>query len=251
MIFSFFCHADITSISILKSALDLFSSFSGLTINPTKSSVFFSGIDHSSELLYSSFLGVGIGSLPIKHFGVSLISTRLKAADCNLLLEKITARIHHRSSRSLSYIGRLVLIKYVLVSTQLYWSGIFILPQKVINDLTALLRRFLWTGSDLKKIGARVKWCNVRKPITNGGPGLPNLEAANTDAILKHIWELRTGNNQRIWIIWCKTYLIKDQCFWHSPIMLMELKEDTTAETTCEETNQTQGWQWCIHPLLV
>ncbi|XP_059663913.1 uncharacterized protein LOC132309641 [Cornus florida] len=213
-----FCHADITSISILKSAMDLFSSLSGLATNPSKSSVFLSGIDHSSEILFSNFLGVGIGSLPIKHLGVPLISTRLKAADYNLLLEKITVRIRHWSSRSLSYAGRLVLIKSVLLSTQLYWSSIFILPQKVINDLSALLRRFLWTGPDLKKTSARVKWCNVCKPISDGGLGLPNLEVANRAAILKHIWELRVESNQRIWIHWCRTSLIKDQYFWTTKI---------------------------------
>ncbi|XP_059669323.1 uncharacterized protein LOC132314478 [Cornus florida] len=142
------CHGDIASISTLKSALDLLSSSSGLSINPSKSFVFFSG--------------------------VPLISTGLKAADCNVLLDKITTRV---TSKSLSYAGRLVLI-----STQLYWSRIFIIPKKVIDGINAHLRRFLWSGS-------RVAWSFFWKAKFEGGLGLPNLELANKAAILRHLWD--------------------------------------------------------------
>ena len=43
----------------------------------------------------------------MKYLGVPLISTRLSHCDCQPLLDKILARIHAWTSRSLSFAGRL------------------------------------------------------------------------------------------------------------------------------------------------
>ncbi|XP_059634016.1 uncharacterized protein LOC132276560 [Cornus florida] len=133
----------ITSVSVLKSAIDHFCTMSGLAINLNKSSIFFSGTDQYTESCIISLLGIGVGTLPIRYLGVPLISTNLKTSHCSLLIEKITHRITHWTSRSLSYTGRLQLIKAILVSTQLYWSGIFILPKAVINKLNSIFSAFL------------------------------------------------------------------------------------------------------------
>ncbi|KAJ6989545.1 hypothetical protein NC653_022191 [Populus alba x Populus x berolinensis] len=60
-------------------------------------------------------LGFQQGTLPVRYLGVPLISTRLKHADCISLLERLTARIKLWTSSSLTYAGRLQLIKWIRI----------------------------------------------------------------------------------------------------------------------------------------
>ncbi|XP_059650451.1 uncharacterized protein LOC132296256 [Cornus florida] len=153
-----FCHGDICSVSVLKSALDLFCSMSGLDINLSKSAVYFSRVHDHTQYEISSLLGIQAATLPVKYLGVPLISTNLKAQHYSLLVSRITHRVTNWTSRSLSYAGRLQLIKSVLVSTQNYWCNIFILPKGVIDELNKIFRRFLWSGPELKTSGSKVAW---------------------------------------------------------------------------------------------
>ena len=50
----------------------------------------------------------------------------------------------------------------VLYSVQAYWRGIFILPKKVLNEMDEVLWRYIWSGSELKKIGPKVSWGTVK-----------------------------------------------------------------------------------------
>ena len=88
-------------------------------------------------------LKMNVGILPVRYLGVPLISTRLTAADCGVLLEKVTRHIDSWLSRNLSYAGRLQLLTSVLYSLQVYWACIFILPKSVIKAIEQKFNRFL------------------------------------------------------------------------------------------------------------
>jgi mannosylglycoprotein endo-beta-mannosidase len=88
-----FCHADVGSIEVLQKSLSKFSSLSGLTINHAKSKLYMSGIAASLRTTIEDKLGIQETTLPVKHLGVPLISTRLTHADCIPLVERITSRI--------------------------------------------------------------------------------------------------------------------------------------------------------------
>jgi hypothetical protein len=76
---------------------------------------------------------MNLGILLVRYLGVTLITTRLFATDCGVLLEKISGCIDSWLSRNLSYAGRLLFS--VLYSLQVYWIGIFILPKSVIKAI--------------------------------------------------------------------------------------------------------------------
>jgi hypothetical protein len=59
-------------------------------------------------------LKMNAGILPVRYLGIPLISTRLSAADCGVLLDKITRHIDSWLSRNLFYAGRLQLLSSVL-----------------------------------------------------------------------------------------------------------------------------------------
>ena len=77
-----------------------------------------------------------------------LISTRLTARAGlldGLSLRRLPTGL--RTSKRLSYAGRLQLIRSVLFSIQVYWSSIFILPKEVCKVIDQILRSFLWHGA--------------------------------------------------------------------------------------------------------
>lgn len=113
------CGASKDSFHLIKCLLDDFYSYSDLKPNMHKCSVFYAGVLEGDKVvlggilpipeahLPAKYLGVPLpipeAHLPAKYLGVPLISTRLKAADCLVLKEKILKRIHSWSSRKLAY----------------------------------------------------------------------------------------------------------------------------------------------------
>jgi hypothetical protein len=86
------------------------------------------------------------GHLPVRYLGVPLISSKLSARDCRVLIEKIAGRIDSWTSKNLSFAGRLQLLSSILYSIQVYWSRIFILPKKIIKDISQKFNHFLGNG---------------------------------------------------------------------------------------------------------
>jgi hypothetical protein len=63
-------------------------------------------------------------------------------------VSKITARIDSWLAQNLSFAGRLQLLSSVLLSLQVYWAKVFILPKNIISLLERKFNRFLWMGKD-------------------------------------------------------------------------------------------------------
>ena len=208
-----YCHADMVSVDILNCALHSFMNQSGMSINPDKSSIFLTGIDQSLQRDIQAMLGFQIKTPPITYLGVPLLTKRLTNNDCNKLVETITARIKLWTSASLSYAGRLQLIKSTLFSMQVYWSSMFILPVAVIRRIESIMARFLWRGPSLEKNGAKVSWANLCYPLNEGGLGIKSLREWNKAALLKLVWRILT-NKDSGWAGWVHSVLLKGRNFW-------------------------------------
>jgi hypothetical protein len=83
-----FSEASVNSVKVIKDVLLEFESLSGLKANPEKSSLFCAGASHLVKEQIIQCLNIQEGVLPVRYLGVPLISTRLKAADCSVLLRK-------------------------------------------------------------------------------------------------------------------------------------------------------------------
>jgi hypothetical protein len=116
------------------------------------------------------------GILPVRYLGVPLISSRLSSADCGVLLDKITGSIDSWFSRNLSYAGRLQLLSSVLYGLQVYWTGLFILPKKIIKAIEQKFNQFLWNGKDVEAAKVKVAWSDVCFPKKEGGLGLKSID---------------------------------------------------------------------------
>ncbi|KAL2223813.1 UNVERIFIED_CONTAM: hypothetical protein Sindi_3063800, partial [Sesamum indicum] len=74
----------------------------------------------------------------------------LTISDCQPLISKIDARINGWEGISLSYAGRVQIIKSVLSALSLYWASAFILPKKVISEIGEEVEDFPMEGYDVQ-----------------------------------------------------------------------------------------------------
>lgn len=73
------------------------------------------------------------------------------------------------SNKSLSFAGRLQLIKSVIVSTVNFWSSAFILPVKCLDAIKKMCSAFLLSGSPTQTHKAKVSWEDVCYPKEERG----------------------------------------------------------------------------------
>ena len=207
-----FSEASLSSISVIKATLLEFENLSGLKVNPSKSSFFcYGAFDRVKHVLLEELM-MKEGHLSVRYLGVPLISSRLSSADCRTLLDRITSHIDSWLSKNLSYTSRLQLLSSVLYSLQVYWTGIFILPKKIIKAIEQKFNRFLRNGNSENVAKAKVSWSDICFLKKEGGLGLKKLEVWNQCSMLRHIWSL-FAKSSFIWIAWVKINLLKKKSF--------------------------------------
>lgn len=113
------------------------------------------------------------------------------------------SRLSSWSAKSLSFAGRLLLIKTVITGITTFWCTMFILPQACVKHINSLCGVFLWKGDIEEHYAARASWKVVTKPKQEGGLGIKNLSIWNKACCLKLIWLLffQAGS---VWVAWFK-----------------------------------------------
>ncbi|KAL2247998.1 UNVERIFIED_CONTAM: hypothetical protein Sindi_2652100 [Sesamum indicum] len=192
-----FCRADLNSLGTLKRGLDRFAEWSGLRLNVQKSHVIISRSAQAWKDQILTIMGFQEGQLPMRYLGLPLLSSRLSISDCQPLLLKIDARINGWEGISLSYAGRIQIIKSVLSAMSIYWASAFILPKAIIKQiekrlrtfLWKRLRTFLWKGTSMSGY-AKIAWKDVCKPINEGGQGIKDIGILNRSLMTKKLCDV-------------------------------------------------------------
>lgn len=149
-----------------------------------------------------TYIVAGLGAVGIPALMISWIHKCISSAqfsvslngNCTPLMEKITTKIQLWTRSSLTYAGRLQLIKSVLFSYQVFWSTMFLLPCKVVKRIESMMTAFLWKGRH-SNAGVKVAWEALCYPKEEEGLGLKRLKVWNKAVILKHIWSLASRRN--------------------------------------------------------
>lgn len=124
---------------------------------------------------------------------------------CKPLLEKMLDRITNWTTKFLSYASRAQLIKTVLYAIQMFWSQIFALPKKIIQEVEAMCRRFLWTGNSETSEKALIAWDKLCWPKSNGGLQFLDIYTWNKAAIGKLLWNV-CQKKDKLWVAWIHSY---------------------------------------------
>jgi hypothetical protein len=208
-----FARADRGSVDCVLNSLSSFTCMSGLVPNIHKSTVFFANVPDVVRSYILTKMPFAEGALPVKYLGVPLISSRLSYRHCGVLLELLDNRILSRKNRFLSFAGRLQLIISVLSSMHIFWSSVFVLPARVIKELEAKMRNFLWSHGKYLKGKAKVAWKDVCRPKVEGGLGIRRIDDMNKAQMASLIWRI-VSNQNSLWVRWIHSYRLKGRTFW-------------------------------------
>ncbi|KAK4376022.1 hypothetical protein RND71_006699 [Anisodus tanguticus] len=182
-----FCKGNYQSVMLLLRGMETFTNASGLQANAGKSNIFSANMDPQSLEDICAATEYQRGNLPFRYLGVPVSAKRINIVDCEILIDKLSARVKAWSSRSLSYAGKVQLINSVILHIHSYWSSMFILPKKVMKRLTAICRNFLWDGKEETRKVPLIAWDLVCKPKNMGGLGVINCIVWNEAAVAKYV----------------------------------------------------------------
>ncbi|XP_071700478.1 uncharacterized protein [Rutidosis leptorrhynchoides] len=146
----------------IRNLLKCFELASGLKVNFQKSCIYGIGVDFAEVTHVANRIGCQVGKFPFTYLGLTIGSKMNKLSDWNPVVEKIKKRLSSWRMRSMSFGGRMVLIKSVLFSLPLYYFSLFRAPHCVLKSLERLCRSFFWGGSDL---GSKMSWVLLSRKL--------------------------------------------------------------------------------------
>ncbi|KAJ0450527.1 putative RNA-directed DNA polymerase [Helianthus annuus] len=173
---------------------------SGLSINLVKSSLIGIGISDSEVVSLSSEIGCKAEQFPFKYLGLPVGANMNRISNWSSVIDMFEARLSLWKAALLSIGGRVTLIKSVLQSLPIYFFSLFKVPVGVINQLEAIMRKFLWGGSRADRKTCWVSWDCVTEPISSGGLGIRKLGLVNSALLFKWAWRYKAEGNS----LWAK-----------------------------------------------
>ncbi|XP_021979674.1 uncharacterized protein LOC110875780 [Helianthus annuus] len=123
---------------------------------------------------------------PFKYLGLKVGANMNRISNWQPVFETFRNRLAKWKSRLLSIGGKVVITKSVLESLPTYYFSLYRAPKKIISDLEAMIRKFLWGGSSEER---KLHWleaskdCKIVDQISRNG---------NDSAF---IWEWRAAPN--------------------------------------------------------
>ena len=165
---------------------------SGLKVNFTKSKVFGIGVNLEETMDWAGILGCVSGSLPFHYLGVLVGANMNRTKNWQPIIDRFQSKLSSWKSKTLSFGGRLTLIKSVMGNLPNYFFSLFKAPQGVIDKLESIRRRFLWGGDDNTRKIHWVAWEKVVAPKNKGGLGVGSIKTLNIGLLVKWWWRLKS-----------------------------------------------------------
>lgn len=94
----------------------------------------------------------------------------------------------------MSIIGRVQLVNSVISSMLVYTFHVYKWPKSLLNELSKLIRNFIWSGDVSYRKICTVSWKEVCKPRNEGGLAVKDPYLMNQASLLHLAWKLLTSN---------------------------------------------------------
>ncbi|GJY48474.1 RNA-directed DNA polymerase, eukaryota [Tanacetum coccineum] len=133
-------------------------------------------------------LGCLVLKTPFIYLGSMVGGAMSKASAWSEVVDKVKNRLSKWKMKTLSFGGRLTLLKSVLGSIPIFHMSMFKVPSGVLNSLESLRSHF-FNGHDINSRKASwVKWKSVLAHKERGGLGVSSFYALNKGLLFKWIW---------------------------------------------------------------
>nr|KAJ0194327.1 hypothetical protein LSAT_V11C800406660 [Lactuca sativa] len=168
---------------------------SGLKVNYHKLKVFSIGVSASETVHWANLLGCATGALSFDYLGVPVGANMNIIKNWKPIIKNFHSKLSVWKSKSLSFGGRLTLLKSVLGNLPTYYLSLFKSPVGVLEELEKIRRSFLWGGCDGSKKIHWVSWEKVLVAKSNGGIGVGSIKALNIGLLVKWWWRLKNDSH--------------------------------------------------------
>ncbi|KAJ9560001.1 hypothetical protein OSB04_005161 [Centaurea solstitialis] len=139
--------------------LEYFREISGLRINLKKSKIFGVGVQDSVVQQWATGVGCLGETLPFMYLGLPVGASMHKLCSWRPIMEKVRSKLALWKARTISFGGRLTLVKSVLGSTPLYFLSLFRAPSGVIGEIESIRRNFFWGEGVIRALGRVAGGC--------------------------------------------------------------------------------------------
>lgn len=235
-----------TNLINLNRILRCFFIASGLKVNLNKSKVFGVGVDNVDLNRLASILSCEPASLPCTYLGLPPGANMRISRFWKPIIDKFHSRLSVWKAKLLSFGGRLTLAKSVLSSLPLYFFSLFKAPMKVIHELEAIRRKFIWGGcGNVKKINW-IAWDVLIRPKHMGGLGIGCLKEMNIALLSKWLWRLKI--QQKSFWFSCISSIHKIQHIDGKPLALKSIHGTWLPITEIEK--DLTGWNISLKNLF-
>ncbi|XP_022007783.1 uncharacterized protein LOC110907058 [Helianthus annuus] len=172
----------------LRRILRCFYLASGLKINLCKCTMFGVGVNDDDVHRMADFMKCKKGSYPVKHLGLVVGANMNLVRNWKPVIDLFRNWLSLWKAKSLSYGGRITLLKSVLNSLSTYFFSLYKALIKVLDTLERIRRTFFWNGSDDNSYTSWLAWEKVIAPSEYGGLGFGSLRDANLLMLSKWWW---------------------------------------------------------------
>ncbi|KAL0289337.1 UNVERIFIED_CONTAM: hypothetical protein Sangu_2619800 [Sesamum angustifolium] len=224
-----FSRGDLPSVHILMECLQEFRDVSGLSVNASKSSIFTAGIENNMLRDILARTEFTRGEMPVRYLGIPLAAQRLSVRDYSPLVDQIANNISRWAAKSLSFAGRLELIRSVIQGVECFWLQIFPLPAAVVEKIHRLCRNFLWNSKR-----APVAWEDICHPKNEGGLGIRHTQTWNVALLARVLWNIHRKADT-LWVQWVDAVYLKGGSVWD---WQPKKGRFTTSSTACRNSQQ-------------
>ena len=183
----------------LKTAIEMFKNFgivSGLKLNLDKTEVVpVGGMQFSKYNLAHSIQEISIKTGPFRTLGVWFTTDMAASIDLNFgtRLRNMEQILYTWTSRSLSWKGKIVILKSLVIPQVTHLLSNTYVPNDVLDKIDRMLFKFLWQNGP-----SRVKRKTIINNLESGGLKMPDIYAFHTAQ--KCLWIKRLlDDNKKNW----------------------------------------------------
>ena len=208
-----FLKAPTRSLQIIKNLLDYYQRATSQVFNLSKSKLFMGRSSPSKQHSICSILAIPQSHLPSTYLGIPLFLGSLRHKHFTKLLNFLRSRLDGWKMKSLSFTGRLVLVRNVLASIPLHISKAIPIPIRTCLQIEKTMRKFLWSSNSTSSKGHIVRWDIICLPMKEGGLGIRRVSEINDASMLRLGWEAVITSF--LWATWFKKRCFKNFSIWH------------------------------------